>query len=133
MDLRVICTGVLAIGLGLATAQAGVLDPPPAEAKLSGDAIKATWFTGQPFVATAPDGAAYRFLFQPDGHASKTPVPKTPTAKKSPSVAGFWRVIAEGYCVRWTGSVREKCFNIRKEGDVTVARFGKVIVANWSR
>jgi hypothetical protein len=110
-----------------ASAFAGPLDK-PADGKLSGEAIKAAWFTGQPFTATAPDGTAYKFVFQPDGKATKTLV-----AKKVPVVSGFWRVIAEGYCVRWTGTVREKCFNIRNEGDKTVARFGKEIVANWSR
>jgi hypothetical protein len=111
---------------------AGPLDK-PVDNKLSGEAIKAAWFTGQPFTATGPDGTAYRFVFQPDGHATKTPIPTAPATKKSPSVSGFWRIIAEGYCVRWTGSVREKCFNIRTEGDRTVARFGAVVMANWTK
>jgi len=115
-----------------ARSMAGPLDP-PVDNRLPGETIKATWFTGQPFIATAPDGTAYRFVFQPDGHATKSPVPATPTARKAPAVSGFWRLIAEGYCVRWTGSVREKCFNIRIEGEKTIARFGKEVVATWSR
>jgi hypothetical protein len=119
--------GLLFIAATPASSLAGPFDKPASD-KLSGEAIKAAWFTGQPFIATAPDGSAYKFVFQADGHATKAQ-----TAKKGPVVSGFWRVIAEGYCVRWTGSVREKCFNIRKEGDKTVARFGAVIVANWTR
>lgn len=132
MDLRKISTGILMAALVAGESVAGPLDK-PADDKLTGEAIKATWFTGQPFIATAPDGTAYRFVFQPDGHATKMPVPKAPAAKKGPAISGFWRIIAEGYCVRWTGSVREKCFNIRKEGDTTVARFGKVVMANWAK
>jgi len=127
MAVRTIGAGVLIATLSVGTALAGPLDKPSDE-KLSGEAIKAAWFTGQPFIATSPDGTGYKFVFQPDGKATKTLV-----AKKAPVVSGTWRVIAEGYCVHWTGSVREKCFNIRNEGTVTVARFGKAIVANWTR
>jgi hypothetical protein len=127
MKVRTIGAAMLVATFGAGAVFAGPLDK-PADEKLTGEAIKATWFNGQPFTATAPDGSVYKFIFQPDGKASKVP-----TAKKAPAVAGFWRIIAEGYCVRWTGQVREKCFNIRNEGTATVARFGKVIVANWTR
>lgn len=99
--------------------------------KLTGDQIKQTWFNGQPFVATGPDGIAYRMVFTEDGKSTRVAV----AAKKPKATAGFWRVIAEGYCSRWAGSNREKCFNVRKspDGSETVVRFGQQIAATWKR
>ncbi|NLH83317.1 MAG: hypothetical protein GX458_21135 [Phyllobacteriaceae bacterium] len=99
--------------------------------KMSGDEIKATWFDGAPMIAVAPDGKQYRMVFSPDGKATRTPV----EGKKPKTVSGFWRVIAEGYCSRWTGNNREKCFNVRKsaDGSETVVRFGGQIAATWKR
>ncbi len=120
----------LTLGLALtgAMAQAAPSNPAPTGPKLTGEVIKSTWFNGQPFNATAPDGTVYRFVFNPDGHATKVLV-----GKKGGNAAGFWRIIAEGYCVRWTGQVREKCFNVRNEDGKTNARFGTQFVAVWSR
>ena len=99
--------------------------------KLSGDQIKQLWFDGLPFIATGPDGVAYRMVFSPDGKSTRIAV----AAKKPRPTAGFWRVIAEGYCSRWAGSNREKCFNVRKspDGNETVVRFGQQIAATWKR
>ena len=111
------------------SAAAGAAGPAkPLEDKLTGEAIKAAWFDGKPFVATAPDGSAYKMTYFADGKSVKAP-----TLKKGGAVTGFWRIIAEGYCVRWTGAVREKCFNVRKDGETTVVRFGQQLVATWSR
>jgi hypothetical protein len=100
--------------------------------KMTGEEIKRVWFDGQPFIATGPDGSAYRMIFTDDGKASRIAVV---AGKKARATNGFWRVIAEGYCSRWTGSNREKCFNVRKaqEGDGTVVRFGQQIAATWKR
>lgn len=99
--------------------------------KFSGEQIKAQWFDGQPFLATGPDGTAYRMVFAPDGKSTRTPL----AGKKPKTVGGFWRVIAEGYCSRWAGSNREKCFNVRKseDGKDTIVRFGQQIAATWKR
>jgi hypothetical protein len=99
--------------------------------KFSGEQIKTQWFDGQPFLATGPDGTAYRMVFTPDGKSTRTPM----TGKKPKTVGGFWRVIAEGYCSRWAGSNREKCFNVRKseDGKDTIVRFGQQIAATWKR
>lgn len=110
--------------------------PPPVDnsglpEKIPGEEIKATWFDGHPVIATAPDGKQFRLIFTPDGKASRTPV----AGKKPRTVTGFWRVIAEGYCSRWAGNNREKCFNVRKsaDGTETVVRFGQQIAATWKR
>lgn len=138
-SLAVSSAVVLGATLALAAASAPAaaqLKPPPVDnsglpEKLSGDEIKTTWFDGRPMIATAPDGKQYRLIFSPDGKASRTPV----EGKKPKTVTGFWRVIAEGYCSRWAGNNREKCFNVRKsaDGKDTVVRFGQQIAATWTR
>ena len=99
--------------------------------KIPGEEIKANWFDGRPIVAAGPDGSRYTMVFTPDGKAARTPI----GPKKPRTVTGFWRVIAEGYCSRWTGNSREKCFNVRKspDGNEIVVRFGLQVVATWQR
>lgn len=99
--------------------------------KLSGDEIKANWFDGRKVLAVSPDGTQFEIVFTPDGKASRTQI----GAKRPRATTGFWRVIAEGYCSRWTGNNREKCFNVRKasEGNDVVVRFGQQVVATWRR
>jgi hypothetical protein len=99
--------------------------------KMSGDQIKEIWFDGRPFVATGPDGTAFRMVFTPDGKATRLAM----AGKKPKPVVGFWRVIAEGYCSRWSGTNREKCFNVRKseDGTRTIVRFGQQIAGTWER
>jgi hypothetical protein len=129
----VAASGLLA-SVGTASAQ---LKPVPTDhsglpEKLSGDQIKSQWFDGQPFVATGPDGIAYKMVFTADGKAARIAVN---ASKKARPTGGFWRVIAEGYCSRWAGSNREKCFNVRpaQEGGQMVVRFGQQIAATWKR
>lgn len=100
--------------------------------KLSGEQIKSQWFDGQPFIATGPDGTAYKMVFTPDGKSARLAVK---ASKKARPTQGFWRVIAEGYCSRWTGSNREKCFNVRpaQDGTKMIVRFGQQIAADWKR
>jgi len=128
--------GVVAAAVLVAAPAHAQLKAPPVDnsglpEKMSGDEIKANWFDGKPWIATAPDGKPYRLVFTPDGKASRTAV----EGKKPKTVTGFWRVIAEGYCSRWTGNNREKCFNVRKsaDGNETVVRFGGQIAATWKR
>ena len=44
----------------------------PAEA-LDGNAIKATFFNGQPFIASSPTRQRYTMVFTPDGKATREP------------------------------------------------------------
>lgn len=99
--------------------------------KLSGDEIKANWFDGRKVLALSPDGSQFEIVFTPDGKSSRTQL----GVKRPRPTTGFWRVIAEGYCSRWTGNNREKCFNVRKapEGNDVVVRFGQQVVATWRR
>ena len=71
-------------------------------------------------------------VFTADGKAARIAVN---ASKKAKPTSGFWRVIAEGYCSRWAGSNREKCFNVRKspDGAETVVRFGAIVAATWRR
>ncbi len=122
---------VLAAAPARAQLKAPPVDTSGLPEKMTGDEIKATWFDGAPVIATAPDGKQYRLVFSPDGKTTRTPL----TGKKPKTVSGFWRVIAEGYCSRWAGNNREKCFNVRKsaDGSETVVRFGGQIAATWKR
>ncbi|TBW36458.1 hypothetical protein EYW49_14060 [Siculibacillus lacustris] len=127
----------LALVLAATLPAAAQLKPVPTEhsglpEKLSGEDIRRLWFDGQPFLSTGPDGTAYRMVFTADGKSARL---AADAGKKAKPTIGFWRVIAEGYCSRWTGSNREKCFNVRKgqDGKDTVVRFGQQIVATWKR
>jgi hypothetical protein len=114
-----------------AAAQKPALDRHGMPEKMSGEEIRAAWFDGKPFVATSPDGTAYRMIFTPDGKAARVAV----VGKRPKTVTGFWRTIAEGYCSRWSGSNREKCFNVRpsEDGTETIVRFGQQIAGTWRR
>lgn len=135
--LRVVSTVVFGLTALCAVAPATAQPkPPPTDfsglpEKISGDAIKTEWFDGRPFLAIGPDGAQYQMVFTADGKSVRTPV----GVKKPKPTTGFWRVIAEGYCSRWAGSNREKCFNVRKspDGAETVVRFGAIVAATWRR
>lgn len=111
--------------------QVGPVDPLPQ--KFTGDEIKAGWFDGKPFTATAPDGTSFVMTFTADGKSSRKPTEKK---KGLTGATGFWRVIAEGYCSRWSGQNREKCFNVRPDPadpKAVVVRFGPQQVATWKR
>lgn len=123
----------------LAASAAGAQDAAPKPApdklpeKLSGEAIKAAWFDGKPFTATSPEGTAFIFTFTVDGKSVRKPVEKR---KGLTGATGFWRIIAEGYCSRWSGQNREKCFNVRPDPEnagAVVVRFGPQLVAVWKR
>lgn len=132
---RVVVLGGLALVATGGSALAQLKRPPTdfsgLPEKIPGEEIKATWFDGKPIIATGPDGSRYQMVFTPDGKASRTPI----GPKKPKTVNGFWRVIAEGYCSRWAGNNREKCFNLRKspDGSETVVRFGLQVAATWMR
>ena len=49
--------------------------PVHAEA-LDGNAIKATFFNGQPFIASSPTRQRYTMVFTPDGKATREPLGK---------------------------------------------------------
>lgn len=122
----------LALAASDAAAQAGAAKPEPLPEKMTGEQIKAAWFDGKPFNATSPDGIGFVMTFTPDGKASRKPLERK---KGITNATGFWRVIAEGYCSRWSGQSREKCFNVRpapEAGSVHV-RFGTQMMATWSR
>lgn len=139
-SLSPLLVAILALGAGATVTTTAVAQQAPVKPgydrngmpeKLTGDQIKETWFDGQPFVATGPDGTAYRMVFTPDGKSTRVGLAE----KKPKPTNGFWRVIAEGYCSRWAGSNREKCFNVRKseDGTSTIVRFGQQIAATWKR
>lgn len=122
----------LALAAAEAAAQTGVAKPEQLPDKMTGEEIKAAWFDGKPFNATSPDGVGFVMTFTPDGKASRKPLERK---KGITGATGFWRVIAEGYCSRWSGQNREKCFNVRpapEAGSVHV-RFGTQMMATWSR
>lgn len=126
-----------AVVVTLALPAAAQLKAPPVDTsglppKLSGEEIRQAWFDGRPFVSAGPDGTEYRMTFTPDGKASRLPLKAKKNARP---VTGFWRVIAEGYCSRWSGTSREKCFNVRKspDGSETLVRFGHQMAGSWKR
>jgi hypothetical protein len=126
---------VVMVAAGMAGPLGAEAQTPSAEKlpeKMSGETIKTDWFDGKPFTAMAPDGTAYVMTFTPDGKASRKPVEKK---RGLTGATGFWRAIAEGYCSRWSGQSREKCFNVRPapEAGTVVVRFGPQTMATWKR
>lgn len=125
-------SGIVAAALVATPAAAQTAAPEKLPDKMSGDEIKTRWFDGQPFTSTAPDGTAFVMTFTADGRSTRKPVEKK---KGLTGAAGFWRIIAEGYCSRWAGQNREKCFNVRPGPDpgTVVVRFGPQVAATWKR
>ena len=69
--------------------------PVHAEA-LDGNAIKATFFNGQPFIASSPTRQRYTMVFTPDGKATREPL-----GKAGDKIDGKWKVVKEGFCTQW--------------------------------
>ena len=60
--------------------------------------IQSTFFTGQPFTASA-SGGKFKMVFTADGKMTREPV-----AKGGAKNEGTWKLSKDGYCSTWKGS-----------------------------
>ena len=97
---------------------------------LDGNAIKATFFTGQPFIASSPTRQRYTMVFTPDGKATREPL-----GKAGEKIDGTWKVVKEGFCTSWKGGTTN-CYRLVTstiaEGKWAVMK-GATTVATWSK
>jgi len=103
--------------------------PVHAEA-LDGNAIKATFFNGQPFIASSPTRQRYTMVFTPDGKATREPL-----GKAGDKVDGTWKIVKEGFCTSWKGGATN-CYRLVTstvaEGKWAVMK-GATTIASWSK
>ena len=114
----------------------------PAQSQaLTGDAIKALFFTGKPFVASSPTRQRFTMVFTPDGKATRTPLAKAAAKggeKPEPGekTDGTWKVVKEGFCTSWKQGAQATCYrlvpNTSIENRWSVMK-GATTVASWTR
>jgi hypothetical protein len=112
---------------------AGVLGALPATLifaadKLTPDAIKTAFFSGQEFTAATPSGVKFKMAFTPDGK-----VTRTPSASSGAKGEGTWKVSKEGFCTTWKGA-KQNCYTIVAAGDNKWSVMsGPSLKATWSK
>lgn len=84
-----------------------LLSSPAQSQALTGDAIKATFFNGKPFVASSTTRQRFTMVFTPDGKASREPL-----GKPGDKVAGTWKVVKEGFCTSWKQGQSATCYRL---------------------
>jgi hypothetical protein len=96
--------------------------------RLTANEIKATFFTGKPFTATAASNAKFKMTYTPDGKVTREPLGKIGAKGE-----GSWKLDKFGFCTTWTGQ-RALCSTVVPTGDNkwAVVR-GTTTVATWSK
>jgi hypothetical protein len=96
--------------------------------KLTPDAIKTTFFTGQEFTAATPSGVKFKMVFTPDGK-----VTRTPAAGAGEKGDGTWKMTKEGFCTAWNGA-KQNCYTLVGAGDNKWSVMsGPSLKATWSK
>jgi hypothetical protein len=96
--------------------------------KLTPDAIKTAFFTGQEFVAATPSGVKFKMVFSPDGK-----VTRTPSAGAGARGEGTWKASKEGFCTTWKGA-KQNCYTLITAGDNKWSVMsGPSLKATWSK
>jgi hypothetical protein len=100
---------------------------PAFAAALTPNEIKETFFTGQPFTASATN-IKYKMIFSADGKMSREPI-GTGGSKSE----GTWKLTKEGFCSTWKGSTAN-CYRILTAGDNKWSVMkGTTAVATWTK
>ena len=71
---------------------------PALAAVLAPNEIQATFFTGQPFTASATN-IKFKMVFTADGKMTREPVGKSGAKSE-----GTWKLTKDGFCSTWKGS-----------------------------
>jgi hypothetical protein len=89
--------------------------------------IQSTFFTGQPFTASA-SGGKFKMVFTADGKMTREPV-----AKGGAKTEGTWKLSKDGYCSTWKGS-KANCYRVESAGDNKwLVKKGTTSVATWEK
>src|SRR5215813_887813 len=83
---------------------------PVVAATLTPNEIQSTFFTGQPFTASATN-VKYKMVFSADGKITR----ETVGAGGSKS-EGTWKLSKDGFCTTWKGS-NPNCYRLVTAGD----------------
>ena len=100
---------------------------PVVAATLTPNEIQATFFTGQPFTASATN-VKYKMVFSADGKMTREPA-GTAGSKSE----GTWKLSKDGFCTTWKGS-KSNCYRLLTAGDNkwSVVK-GTTAVATWTK
>src|SRR5258708_37083119 len=98
--MRAAFTAAVAIVAVTASAFAAALTP---------NEIQTTFFTGQPFTASAPN-IKYKMIFSADGKMTREPIGAGGSKSE-----GTWKLTKEGFCSTWKGS-KANCYRILTPG-----------------
>jgi hypothetical protein len=94
--------------------------------------IQATFFNGQPFIASTPGGTKFRMTFTPDGRMIRESV-----AQPGNKISGTWKLNTKGFCTAWQRA-KPTCFTVIPTGENkwSVQKIATTIattVAMWSK
>jgi hypothetical protein len=96
-------------------------------AVLAPNDIQATFFTGEPFTASAPN-IKYKMVFTADGKMTREPLGGAGSKGE-----GTWKLSKDGFCTTWKGS-KANCYRIETAGDNKWSvRKGTTTVATWTK
>ena len=100
---------------------------PAFAAALAPNEIQATFFTGQPFTASATN-IKYTMIFSADGKITREPI-----GSNGSKGEGTWKLTKDGFCTTWKGS-KANCFRILTAGDNKWSVMkGTTAVATWTK
>jgi hypothetical protein len=100
---------------------------PAFAAVLAPNEIQATFFTGQPFTASATN-IKYKMVFTADGKMTREPA-----AKSGAKSEGTWKLSKDGFCTTWKGS-KANCYRIESAGENKwLVKKGTASVATWTK
>ena len=118
--MRAAFAGIAAAVLVAATALAG--------GKLTPSEIQSTFFNGQPFTASTPQGIVYKMTFTADGKMTREP-----KGKQGAKSEGTWKLSKDGYCTTWKGAP-PNCFAVLNTADNKWSIMkGTTAVATWTK
>ncbi len=96
-------------------------------AKLSPNDIQATFFNGQPFIASTPSNVKFKMTFTADGKMKREPVGAGSKGE------GTWKLSKDGFCSAWKGA-KDNCFTVVSVGENKWSVLkGSTIMATWSK
>jgi hypothetical protein len=100
---------------------------PAFAAALAPNEIQATFFTGQPFTASATN-IKYKMIFSADGKMTREPI-----GSGGSKGEGTWKLTKDGFCTTWKGS-KANCYRLLTAGDNKWSVMkGTTAVATWSK